>query len=206
MSNTTAVAEHAESLALELHAGQAYYGTRDHFRRDFIDFHLRPGVQTIETLGGAADARATFWLHDAIEDTDMTLDGLAERGLPEGVIDGVDKLTWWPGQSYDEYLQRLAPLPQVNGLKIIDSKRNLQAALELKPHIDPEEYDIWVRQYAGNIVFLAPYFLESGRSRPWSQFVIGQADRAQAILDKQQRFGQAAIPLATGLPRPSFAS
>lgn len=198
------VAEHAEGLALEIHAGQAYYGTRDNFRRDFVDFHLRPGVRTIRTLGGTPDEQAIFWLHDTIEDTDVTLEALAERGVPPQVVDGIDQLTWWPDQSYEEHLQRLAPLPQVNGLKIVDSRNNLDAAFELKSYMSAEEYDICVQKYAGNIVFLAPHFLETNRSRAWSRFVINQANHAKAILD--EHCGRVAIPLATGVPRPSFAS
>lgn len=198
------IAGRAEALALDIHDGQAYYGTEGSFRRDFVSFHLRPGVDIIRGLGGGEVEQAVFWLHDAIEDTDMTLEGLEERGMPEEVVSGVERMTLWPGQSYGQHLAELSGLPQASGLKIVDSGRNLDAALELRRHMSPEEYDICVRKYAGNITVLAPRFLGSGGGPAWDRFVEDEAERAQAILDGHR--GRTAASPVPGPPRPLYAS
>lgn len=194
-------------LAMELHAGQAYYGTEGDHRQDFVDYHLRPGVQVVRQAGGSELEVAVFWLHDSVEDTGITLDGLSDRGMPDEVIEGVDHMTWWRdrGQSYDEHLGRLAASGGYGWLKVVDSGRgNLDAALEMKRFMDPEEYDICVRKYAGNILTLGPRVLEGGAGRPWQSFVSSEVIRARSILDSHH--GRTTEPRATTLPRPAFVS
>lgn len=196
--------ERAQALALDLHKGQAYYGTEGSYRREFTDFHLRPGVMAVQRLGGTSKDEAIFWLHDIIEDTDMTLDGLRHEGMPEEVVNGVDLMTWWSGRSYEEYMHRLAAVPEANRLKFVDSWRNMQATIELKNHIGPSEYETWMRRYAGNLVMLQPFLMAHGLNAEWEQFVLEQADFAKTTLDEHQ------APIAEGLlattQKPAFVS
>ncbi len=204
---TLQVNERAEALASELHAGQPYYGTEGDNRRDFADFHLRPGVQAVRLAGGSEVEQAIFWLHDSVEDTDVTLDDLRDNGMPDEVVEGVDHMTWWRdrGQSYDEHLGRLAASLKYCWLKVVDSGRgNLDAALKLKRFMDPEEYDICVRKYAGNILTLGPHVLESAPQSPRAGFVSAEMARAQSILDAHH--GRTATHHAPKLLRPAFAS
>lgn len=201
------IAEQAEALARDLHAGQSYHGTEGDYRRDFADFHLAPGAEAVRLAGGTELERAIFWLHDSVEDTAITLEGLRDRGMPEDVVDGVDHMTWWRerGQTYEAHLGRLAASPEYGWLKVVDSGHgNLAATLELRQHMDPEEYDICVRHYAGNVLVLGPQVLESSPGAAWRGLVETEMDKARSILDAHR--GRTAASLATMLPRPAFAS
>lgn len=199
------VANLAEGIALERHAGRLYHGSP----YDFVDYHLRPGVRIIRGLGGTDTQEATYWLHDTVEDTETTLADLISWGVPLEVVGGVDILSKPPDQSHQEYMRRVAATPQVNGLKVVDSVVNLDATLELEPRMSTKDYDTCVRKYAGNIVFLEAPFFETNpnRSPAWSEFVIKQANRAKAILaEHSRRYGQVAMSLGTDLSKPAFAS
>ena len=45
--------------------------------------------------------------HDVIEDTDATYSELREIGMTERVIEGIKALTKVPGETYDEYKQKV---------------------------------------------------------------------------------------------------
>ena len=47
------------------------------------------------------------WLHDVIEDTEITREDLLERGVPSEIVDAVDLLTKQKGQSYLDYILKL---------------------------------------------------------------------------------------------------
>lgn len=198
------IGEHAETLAREMHEGQTYHGTEGNHGRDFVDFHLEPGVRVIQSAGGSDVQQAIFWLHDSVEDTGMTLEELSVRGMPDEVVQGVDLMTHWPGQSYDGHLGRLATSPVLAGLKVVDSGRNLQATLELRRHMSPDEYDVCVRKYAGNVLLLGPQVTESHMGQSWIDLAESEMDEARTILDSHH--GRTTASPATMLPRPSFAS
>ena len=64
-------------------------------------------------------------LHDAVEDTDLKLGDLAEAGFPDDVIVAVDNLTHQAGESYDDYIERLAMNEIARRIKIVDLQQNL---------------------------------------------------------------------------------
>ena len=53
------------------------------------------------------EAQAVAWLHDTVEDTGVTLQGLSEQGFPETVIDGVDAMTKRQGEPVEGYFERV---------------------------------------------------------------------------------------------------
>ncbi len=63
-------------------------------------------------------------LHDIVEDTDVTLDELRRRGFAEQVIDGVDALTHRAGESYQDYVLRIATSETARQVKIADLMDN----------------------------------------------------------------------------------
>jgi len=64
-------------------------------------------------------------LHDVVEDTDIELGDLVEAGMPNDVVLAVDNLTHRTGESYDDYIERLATNDIARRVKIVDLRQNL---------------------------------------------------------------------------------
>lgn len=62
--------------------------------------------------------------HDLIEDTKMTYTELAAMGMSPRVIDGIKRLTKIPGESYDEYKERVKGSEDSMIVKMADLKHN----------------------------------------------------------------------------------
>lgn len=71
------------------------------------------------------DAVAVAWLHDVIEDTDETAETLTEKGMPFHIVKAVVDLTKVKGESYADYLIRVAANPLARKVKIADMLDNL---------------------------------------------------------------------------------
>ena len=63
-------------------------------------------------------------LHDAIEDSELTLEDLQELGMPYRVIDGVDSLSRRDGESYENFIKRCALNPDAKRVKLEDLRDN----------------------------------------------------------------------------------
>lgn len=63
-------------------------------------------------------------LHDIIEDTDCTLDFLAEKGFSKEVIDAVALMTHAEGVEYMDYVREIAKNPIAKAVKKADLKHN----------------------------------------------------------------------------------
>jgi (p)ppGpp synthase/HD superfamily hydrolase len=70
-------------------------------------------------------AKAVAWLHDVVEDTDVTLDDLRAAGLSEEVVRGVDAMTHRPGEEYLAFVRRAASDPLARLVKEADVRHNL---------------------------------------------------------------------------------
>jgi (p)ppGpp synthase/HD superfamily hydrolase len=64
-------------------------------------------------------------LHDVVEDTPWTLDGLRAEGFPDEVMEAVDRLTRREGEPYDDFMRRAAEHPIARRVKIADLEDNL---------------------------------------------------------------------------------
>ena len=125
--------EQARQIAHEAHAQQV-----DKLGRDYVDAHLRPIAEAAATFG--AEAEAAGWLHDVLEDTEVTADDLRERGIPEHVIDAVESVTKVPGQDYDELITRACQHPLGRLVKLVDSAWNIACNPPLA-EVDPDKAD-----------------------------------------------------------------
>lgn len=87
-------------LATNKHAGQ--------FDKGGQPYILHP-LTVMSFLGADADEelRCIAVLHDVIEDTHTTYEELREAGMSKRVIDGVRALTKVPGETYDEYKEKV---------------------------------------------------------------------------------------------------
>lgn len=83
-------------------------------------------------------AKAVAWLHDVVEDTDVTLDDLRAAGLSEEVVRGVDAMTHRPGEEYLAFVRRAASDPLGRVVKEADVRHNL----DLGRIPDPTERDL----------------------------------------------------------------
>ena len=63
-------------------------------------------------------------LHDAIEDSELTLEDLQNLGMPYRVIDGVDSLSRRDGESYENFIKRCALNPDAKRVKLEDLRDN----------------------------------------------------------------------------------
>ena len=62
--------------------------------------------------------------HDLIEDTDLTYKELRDLGFSERVINGIRCLTKVPGETYDEYKDKVKGNPDSVLVKMADLKHN----------------------------------------------------------------------------------
>lgn len=94
--------EQVIDIATKAHAGQ--------FRRDgktpYI-LHVSRVAKTVEDAGCGINAIATAWLHDVLEDADMTADRLYELDIPGHIIDAVLILTHRRDEPYMDYVRRI---------------------------------------------------------------------------------------------------
>ena len=71
------------------------------------------------------DGRIVAVLHDAVEDTDCTLDCLRTMGFEEHIIEAIDAITWRDGESLESYLLRVKADALATRVKIEDATHNL---------------------------------------------------------------------------------
>jgi len=103
----------AEMLAVKYHDGQTYNGSP--YWRHLNDVHnmlKRMGKNDDEVL-------QVGWLHDIIEDTDMTIDDLFTMGFSERVVAAVKCLTHdSENESYESYLEIVNSNPIARVVKL----------------------------------------------------------------------------------------
>lgn len=91
------------------------------------------------------------WLHDVVEDTDVTIDEVRER-FGDVVADAVDCITKRKGEEYGDYLVRVKSNPLAREVKIIDLLHNMDLnRLKRSVRVDDAER---VRKYAGALAYL----------------------------------------------------
>ena len=90
-------AEAARDIALRIHAGQ-----RNRFGEPLVE-HLARVAAAVP-----AEARATAWLHDAMERTPVTAEELRAAGATADELAAIVLLSQAPSESYELYALRIA--------------------------------------------------------------------------------------------------
>ncbi len=116
-------------------AAQAHQGQRDKGGELYILHPLRVMLQM-----ALEEERIAAVLHDIIEDTDWTEDGLRKEGFSEEVLEVVDCLTRKENESYDEFIERVRLNSIATRIKLADLEDNM----DLKRITEPTEED-WER-------------------------------------------------------------
>ena len=86
--------------------------------------HCITVMEGVKQLGSKVMQAAV--MHDLVEDTKWTLDDLRKKGFDEEVVSLVDKVTHRKGETYDDYLDRVAPCPKARAIKLADLDHNSQ--------------------------------------------------------------------------------
>jgi (p)ppGpp synthase/HD superfamily hydrolase len=135
-----------------------------------------PGVRP--NLGTQNYLEALAWLHDVLEDTEVTEEGLRNEGIPEHVILGVKALTreeWMTTNFYYRNLDRSFELVKI--VKVCDRIANLTEGKPLLPRS-------WWMKYTGETKhFVAPLTFEMGE--PWRAWLLEQLKLAASGPDSQ---------------------
>lgn len=102
---------------------QAFEGKLDKGGKPYI-LHCLAVMEGVSRLGSKVMQAAV--MHDLVEDTKWTLDDLRKKGFDEEVVIMVDNVSHRDGETYDEFLDRIAPCPKSRAIKIEDLDHNSQ--------------------------------------------------------------------------------
>jgi len=128
--------EKAIEIAVNAHQGQ-----KDKAGMPYVLHPLRIMIKqdTLEAMIAAV-------LHDVVEDTDVTLDQIAEAGFSETVLGAIRLLTHDQDTPYMEYVNALATNPIARKVKIADLIDNMDMDRIPKPqekdYLRLEKYQI----------------------------------------------------------------
>ena len=62
---------------------------------------------TVGLMGHTDEEKAAGFLHDVVEDSDLSFNDLLREGIPTGIVNAVRLLTHEAGTDYDAYIQRI---------------------------------------------------------------------------------------------------
>ncbi|WP_270409593.1 HD domain-containing protein [Brachybacterium paraconglomeratum] len=94
----------AQSIARRAHEGQT-----DKLGDDYIAHPQRVAERALfmAPAEDRFDCAAAGWLHDVVEDSEVTFEDLRRHGVPDRVLDAIDCLTKRKGTSRAEYFARI---------------------------------------------------------------------------------------------------
>lgn len=105
-------------LALQV-ATKAHQGQKDKAGIDYINHPI-----TVASMVDTDIEKAVAYLHDVVEDTDITFTDLENLGFPKEIIDAVKCITRKSNETYEEYLNRVLKNPIALRVKIADMTHN----------------------------------------------------------------------------------
>jgi (p)ppGpp synthase/HD superfamily hydrolase len=109
-------------------AAKAHAGAKDKAGAPYILHPLRVMLRLHDDV-----ERMVAVLHDVVEDTDWTLEGLLEAGFSETVVRAVERLTRRPEEPYDAFIRRAAEDPLSLRVKVADLEDNLDLTRLTRP-------------------------------------------------------------------------
>jgi (p)ppGpp synthase/HD superfamily hydrolase len=119
--------ERAIEIAVRAHSGQRY-PAREGERGPYV-LHLFRVMLAVEGW----EARSAAVLHDVIEDTPVTAAQLREQRIPVRIVDAVVALTHREEDTYEAYIEALAPNDLARQVKLADLADNLATNLAMPP-------------------------------------------------------------------------
>lgn len=117
LENEAMVVELARCIARVAHSGQV--------DKSGVDYIEHPAAVAKEfEMKGEGKRAAAAWLHDVVEDSSITIEGLLAIGVPLEVVEIVDLLTRKDDVPDDEYYRRIAANPDALAVKLADIRHN----------------------------------------------------------------------------------
>lgn len=130
----------AVEMAMKAHSAQKY-GDEPYW------VHLDAVAKKVVTLGGQCKHMIVAWLHDILEDTNITEHDLRAAGFDNEVVTAVILLTKVHGYNYAEYIAEINENPLARLVKLADTLCNLEQSLK-------EDNQKRVRKYAKQVQLL----------------------------------------------------
>jgi (p)ppGpp synthase/HD superfamily hydrolase len=107
--------EDAILLAAQAHRGQKEKGGTPYILHPLrVMFRLESEEERIAAV-----------LHDVIEDTSHTLEGLRAMGYAEAIVEAIDGLTRRENETYEQFIERARGNPIAQRVKIADLEDNM---------------------------------------------------------------------------------
>jgi (p)ppGpp synthase/HD superfamily hydrolase len=110
-----ATLERAIALAALAHEGQ-----KDKTGEPYILHPLRMMMRL-----NRLEAKIVAALHDVVEDTEWTMEGLATEGFSSEILDALDRVTKREGEDYMDFVQRAAGDAIAREVKLADLEDNM---------------------------------------------------------------------------------
>jgi (p)ppGpp synthase/HD superfamily hydrolase len=100
-------------------------------------------VLAVGLMGKTTEQKKAGLLHDVVEDSDMTLEDLRDKGVEEGVLEAVDLLTHRDEVSYEDYVRKIVLSGNETAIqvKLNDLHHNLWRAKDAIETLDTESRD-----------------------------------------------------------------
>lgn len=112
--DTTEIESIARGIAEQAHEGQVDKAGRP---------YLAHPKRVVDRLT-SPEARSVAWLHDTVEDTEVTAGDLSAAGLPDSVVEAVVVLSKLDNESPNDYYQRVRVNPLALEVKLADVADN----------------------------------------------------------------------------------
>ena len=121
--------EHVNLLNLAIAiAEKAHAGQIDKAGKPYI---LHP--LTVMAQMDDVESKIVAVLHDAIEDSDLTINELSQQGFPELITEAIAAITKLDGELYDDYLLRVMGNAIAFKVKIADVTHNMDISRIANP-------------------------------------------------------------------------
>lgn len=104
----------AHEIAKKAHAGQVDKAGMDYIKHP----------EAVASFVNTTEEKATAYLHDVLEDTQITAADLLNAGIPHNVVEVVQVLTKEKYTPYFEYLSRVKENSLARTVKLADLKHN----------------------------------------------------------------------------------
>lgn len=100
-------------------AKQAHQGQKDKAGVDYINH-----PETVASFVTTDDEKIVAYLHDVIEDTNVTLLDLTQYGFSDTILEAIDILTKKKRQTYQSYLELVKTNELARVVKLADLRHN----------------------------------------------------------------------------------
>lgn len=149
----------AEEIATKAHKGQI-----DKAGVEYIN-HPR----TVASMCDSTETKIVGWLHDVVEDTDITLDDLRTAGFPENILEALRCVTKEENYRLDEYYLRIKKNKLARAVKLADLTHN--SDLSRIPETVSEEFKNKMFRKHEQYMLYKEYLLNSIEGETVSEFI-----------------------------------